>query len=423
MKFKRLFVTILFIIITFSATCSMASDKDIALYSQAVVLMDSNTGKVLYEKNSEEKMYPASTTKIMTAILAIENCNLSDTTTVSYDAVMSVPAGYSNASLQIGEELTIGQLLDVLLVRSANDAANVLAEHIGGSIESFASMMNTKAEEIGCKNTHFTNPSGKHDDEHYTTAHDLGLITQYCMKNSTFRLIVSQSSCTVAPTNKYEQRHYNNTNDLIIPNETKRADNYYYKYAIGVKTGYTKEAKNCLISASNKDEFELISVVLGAGPTETGLSGRNIDSINLLNYGYENYTIKKIKSKDDMIKQIEIKKATKDTKDLDLVLSDDVVVLMKQDTSSESALPEIKINDNLVAPIAKGTVIGSITYDVDGLKYSRDLLASHDVEKSNIIPIVIRLILLFIILFIIYKLITMTSKKNGKHKKVKVYKI
>lgn len=416
MKFKRLFIISLFTLLTFTSTLCFADDKDFSLYSEAVILIDSNTGKVLYEKNSEQKMYPASTTKILTAILTIENCDLNDVATVSYNAVMSVPSGYSNAALQIGEELTVGQLLDVLLVHSANDAANVLAEHVGGSIESFATMMNTKLNELGCTNTHFTNPSGKHDDNHYTTATDMAKLAQYCMKNSTFRSIVSKTSCTIAPTNKYEQRHFNNTNDLIIPSENKRADNYYYRYCIGVKTGYTKEAKNCLISASNKDGFELISVVLGAGPTEIGLSGRNIDTIKLLDYGYENYTIKKIKDKDDIVKQIQIYNATKDTKNLDLVLSDEITAIMKQDSASDSALPEIKIDDNLSAPISKGTIIGSITYDIDEMQYTRDLIASHDVNKSTIGPLIIKIILFALIVLIIYRLISITNKGYKKRR-------
>ncbi len=413
MRFKRLLISTLFTLLVLTSTFTFATDKDVSPYSEASILIDANTGKTLYEKNAKEKMYPASTTKIMTAILTIENCDLNDIATVSYNAVMSVPSGYSNAALQIDEQLTLGQLLEVLLVHSANDAANVLAEHVGGSNESFATMMNTKANEIGCSNTHFTNPSGKHDDNHYTTAYDLALITQYCMKNSTFRSIVSKSSCTIAPTNKYEQRHYNNTNELVIPNENKKADNYYYKYAIGVKTGYTKEAKNCLISASNKDNFELISVVLGSKATELGLSGRNIDSINLLNYGYNNYTIKKLKNKNDIIKQVEVANATKDTKNLDIVISDNIVALMNQNDSFNTTLPEIQI-DNLTAPISQNAVVGKIKYNVNGIEYTSDLLASHNVEKSKTGPLIIRIILLLLIIFIIFRLFTINSRNNNR---------
>ena len=179
MKFKKiLLLTTLFLctFISIFSNFSYAENEDIETFSPVALLMDAKTGKVLYEKNGYEQNYPASTTKLMTAILTVENCDLSDIATVSYNAVMSVPYDYTNAALQVDEELTIEQLLNVLLIPSANDAGNVLAEHIAGSIESFATMMNTKALEIGCKNTHFTNPSGIHNDDHYSTAYYLSLI-------------------------------------------------------------------------------------------------------------------------------------------------------------------------------------------------------------------------------------------------------
>ena len=415
-KLKKLMTTILFITLFLFSTNSFAADSELNINSEAAILIDSSTGKVLYEKNSHEKMYPASTTKILTAILTLENCDLSDTTTVSYNAVMSVPSGYSNAALQIGEELTIEQLLQVLLVHSANDAANVLAEHVGGSIESFATMMNTKAEEIGCTNTHFTNPSGKHDEDHYTTAYDLALIAKYCMQNSTFRYMVSQKSCTIAPTNKYEERTFSNTNDLLKTNNTNRPDNYYYKYAIGIKTGYTSQAKNCLISASNKDGFELIAVVLGAAQTPEGLSARYIDSKNIYEYGYSNYTIKKIKDAGDKITQVQVRKATKDTKNLDVCVSKEITALINQSENTNDILPTITINDNLSAPIAKDSVVGNVKYVIDDVEYTADLIAANDVKKSSFIIQLIQIILLIIVIFLIYRLITSNKKKKRKKK-------
>ena len=145
--------------------------KDIT--AQNVILVETDTGKILYEKDAYEKIYPASTTKLMTAILVMENCSLDEIVTVSENAVRSVPFGYVNANLQVGEEIMVEQLLYAMLLPSANDAANALAEHVAGSIESFSAMMNTKAIEIGCKNTNFTNPSGLHQKEHYSTAYDL----------------------------------------------------------------------------------------------------------------------------------------------------------------------------------------------------------------------------------------------------------
>lgn len=423
MRFKRLFIFLLTTFLLLVNTCSFATDSnsnsDLFINSEAAILVDSSTGKILFEKNANQKMYPASTTKILTAILTLENCELTDKATVSYNAVMSVPSGYSNAALQIGEELTIEELLQVLLVHSANDAANVLAEHIGGSIESFASMMNTKAQEIGCKNTHFTNPSGKHDNDHYTTAYDLSLIARYCMKNSTFRYMVSQKTCHINATNKYDERTFTNTNDLLRVNNTNRKDNYYYKYAIGIKTGYTSQAKNCLISASNKDGFELLAIVLGATQTNDGLSARYVDSKNLYEYGYSNYTIKKLKSKDDKITETEIAKATKDTKKLDLCISQDITALIKQSETNNNILPTITINDNLTAPIAKGTVVGNVKYVVDDVEYTADLIAANDVEKSTFVIQLIQIILLLVVIFIIYRLIT--SKKTKKKRRKLMY--
>lgn len=420
MKFKRLIFTLFFVIILLFSNYSFAADTELTINSEVAILMDSSTGKILFEKNSKEKRYPASTTKILTAIIAIENCNLDDKVTASYDAVMAIPSGYSNAAIQVGEELTIKQLLEVFLVHSANEAGYVLAEHVGGSIESFATMMNTKAMEIGCNDTHFTNPSGIHDEDHYTTAYDLALIAKYCMQNTTFRNIVSQKSCTIPSTNKYEERTFNTTNDLLKLNNTTRKDNYYYKYAIGIKTGYTSQAKNCLVSASNKDGFELISVVLGATQTEEGLSARYIDSRNIFEYGYENYTIRKIKSKDDIVTQIDVPKATRDTKNLNLCMSSDITALVSKSENSNDILPTITINENISAPISKGAIIGTIKYTIDEVEYSADLLAANDVEKSKFGIRLFQIILLAIVLFLLYKMISSSNKTKRKSKRIKI---
>ena len=184
--------------------------------ASSALLVDNKTNKILYSKNENKKMFPASTTKIVTAILVLENHSLDEKVTASYDAVMSIPSGYSTADIQIEEELTVEQLLELLLVHSANDAANVLAEYAGGSVSSFVSMMNTKANELGLSNTHFTNPYGLQDDNHYTTAHDLAIIMQYCLKNDDFRKIAGQASCAIPATNKSNPRKYDSTNELLI---------------------------------------------------------------------------------------------------------------------------------------------------------------------------------------------------------------
>ena len=409
MKFKRLFIYILITIFTMTGTVSFANET-LNIYSDAVILIDSNSGKTLYSKNADKKVYPASTTKILTAILAIENIeNLNETTTVSYNAISGIPSGYSSAYLSEGEEISLEYVLQAFLIHSANEAGNVLAEHVSGNIEDFVNLMNQKVTELGCKNTHFVNTNGIHDENHYTTAKDLAIIARYCMKNQTFRNIVSMKSCTIPKTNKSDERYYKNTNALINP-----SSEYYLKDCIGIKTGYTSPAKNCLVSACNKDGLELIAVVLGAPTIKSGESTRYSDSIELYNYGYSNYASKKIASRGDAIYNVQIKNGTNETKNLDLILENDINALVN--TNNENISYTINLNNHLSAPISANTVLGTITYSSEGIEYTENLMASHDVYKSNFFIFILGLILV-LILIIILSLINMRLKitRNKKY--------
>lgn len=417
MKIQKKILIILIIISTFINTILYTSPvqaettkEDFSIYSDSAILIDSDTGIILYQKNENEKLYPASTTKIITAILAIENCKLTDKITASYNAVMSIPAGYSNAAIQPGETLTVQELLDMFLIHSANEIGYIFAEHISGNLKDFATLMNQKAISLGCQNTNFTNPSGIHDPEHYSTAYDMALIARYCMKNETFRNIVSKASCRVEATDKYEQRYFKNTNDLI-----NQSSKYYYEYAIGIKTGYTSQAKSCLISASVKDNLELIAVVLGAKP----LDNRYVDSINLFEYGYSNYKTQKIATRGSIAQEITVENATKDTKNLSLLVKDDITGILPTNLKLSDLTPSIKLNDSIMAPIQEGSVLGKITYNIDSFEYSADLIASHSVEKFNFLNLLWQIILALFVLFILVKLIL--PKKKSKKKKHKNY--
>ena len=260
------------------------------IYSEAAILIEAKTGKILYDKDIYSRKYPASTTKILTAIIAIEECDLEEKVTASYSAVHSVKSGYTIADIQEGETFTVKELLNVLMLQSANEAANILAEHISGSTEGFSKLMNQKAKEIGCLDSNFVNANGAHSEEHYSTAYDLAMIAKYCMQNEIFRELVKTEECSLPTTELFEEeRIFKNTNSLMQPNSR-----YYYPYCNGIKTGYTTPAKNCLISSSNKNGFELISVILHAESTEDGLSARYVDTINLFEYGYNNFKKDKI---------------------------------------------------------------------------------------------------------------------------------
>ena len=409
-KFK-IFILFLLMIVSIQ---SVSFANEVTLNSEAAILVEISTGRIIYEKNSTKKLYPASTTKILTAILVIENCNLDDLVTVRESALNNIPTGYVTCNLRAGEILTVRDLLYALMIPSANDAAYVLAEHVGGSVENFSVMMNDKAREIGCKTTHFVNPNGIHDDSHYSTAYDLYLIANYSMKNETFRNLVSVTEYTLPATEKYpsDDRILKTTNELL----NKNSRNYYYKNAIGIKTGYTVKAGNCLVAAASRDGLEFIAVVLNCVTTEACLNSRYVDSKKLFEYAYDNFTLTKIIEKGSVVQSLEVEKGTKETKFLDLVIDETITVVNNKSIDMNSVIPEITLNEIIEAPISAGDTIGTIKYKVDDIEYSAKLLAKTNVERVDysMYLIIAGLLLLMFALSIIK-----SSRKKKKRRKRK----
>lgn len=403
---KRIFLIFLFIFLLYSSCVSAVSNVEIN--SPSGILVEESTGKILYEKNAHEKMYPASTTKILTALLVLENGNLEDTVTVSEEAVNSLSDGYVTPYISSGEKLTVDQLLNVLLVPSGNAAGNALAEYISGSIDEFVNLMNSRAKELGCTNTHFTNPYGKHDENHYSSAYDLYLIAKEAMKYEEFRTIVAKPTYSLAPTNRHskDDRLLYSTNDLVKP-----SSNNYYEYALGIKTGFTSYAKNCLVAAAQKDNMTLYAVILGADESSSGVSYRYIDSKKLFDYGFNNFLFRTIRSKGFVVDTVEVSGATQNTKNLDLVLDANISAFISTDDEYTSFIPEIVINE-LSAPITKDTIVGSISYNINGTTYTADLLAGSDVEKSY-------MFILWDIIFVIFLMILFKIFINHKKRKKK----
>ncbi len=423
LKFKRLII--LTFLITLMLTCPLAfaeennlltdesnlsSANELDLNSEAALLVEVNTGKVLFEKNADKVMYPASTTKILTAIVVLENCDLSEMATVSESALSNIPSGYVTCNLQVGEEMSVNDLLHALLIPSANDAAFVLAEHVGGSVQGFSDMMNKKAKEIGCTNTHFVNPNGIHSDDHYSTAYDLYLMGKYAMQNETFKSIVSKTEYTLPATNKYpnEDRVLHTSNALIDP----KNKNYYYEPTIGIKTGHTSQAGNCLVAESSKNNIELIAVILNGGTTSNGLNARFVDTKTLFEYGYENYSYDNIIEKNTPVTTIEIENGTKETRNLNLVAEETQTAFHSKSTDLSTISPEITLEENIFAPITAGTVLGTAKYNVDGLEYETKLLAESDVEQKLDISII-----LLIVGFTLLMLSMIVSRKGRKKKR------
>lgn len=268
-----------------------------AVECDAAICFDGNTGTVLYGKNIDKQEYPASITKIMTVLLALENGNLDDTVTFSENAVYSIEYGSAHLGLTEGEKLTLEQCLYGIMLASANEISNAVAEHIGGSIENFADMMNKKAEELGCVNTHFVNPNGLHDDNHYTCAYDMALITQAAMKYDKFREIIHTKEYSYPETNLVKEKRYFSNHHGMLTDESRAYDGF-----IGGKTGYTDEAWNTLVSTAERDGMLLISVVLHA----PGQDSEYGDTKTVLDYGFANFKEVQVNNLDQSVSDTEI---------------------------------------------------------------------------------------------------------------------
>ena len=250
------------------------------IYAESAIVMEASSGAILYNKDMDMKNYPASITKIMTALLTLENCSLDETVTYSYNATHTIDAGSSSIYTTEDEQLTVEQSLYALMLESANECANGLAEHVAGSIDAFAEMMNQKAQELGCTNTVFTNPTGLPDDNQHTTAHDMALIMQAAIQNESFRTIAAATSYTIPATNMAAAR--NLTSKFTM---TDTGSTGFYEGCIGGKEGYTEASGSTLVCAAQRDGMTLISVVL------KGVSGQTApDAASILNYGFDQFT-------------------------------------------------------------------------------------------------------------------------------------
>lgn len=252
--------------------------------AEAAILMEANTGTILYGKNIHQKSYPASTTKILTTLIAAETVSMNDIVTFSNEAVFSIERDSSNMGMDVGETLTMEQCLYGILVYSANETANAVAEHVGGTIDNFVVMMNEKAAELGCTESHFMNPHGLHDDNHYTTPYDFALIAREFFNNDMLCKMSSTVNYVIEPT-ATQPDHM----DLWSKNKLFPGKSYAYDYLVGSKTGYTTIARNTLVSCAQKDGMKLICVVMKEeSPSQFE------DTIALFDYGFSNFQCLKV---------------------------------------------------------------------------------------------------------------------------------
>lgn len=333
-KFFSIFL--LFICVNFCLNSSNKSVNAFSINTSSKIVMEVSTGRILYEDNAFEQKYMASTTKILTAITIIENCNLDEVITVTSK---SVGIEGSSIYLEEGEKLTVKDLLYGLMLRSGNDCAVTLALHCRENINEFADLMNATAERIGAENSNFTNPHGLHDDNHYTTAYDLAKISCYAMKNDIFREIVGTKTVKIPFTTREYDRYLVNKNKMLkeFPDST------------GIKTGYTKKAGRCLVSSCKRDGMELVCVVLNLPPMFE-------ESKQLLTNAFNNYKLYKLYESDEIIDFIPISNSNKSC---GVYVKEDIYFPLSNEEVNQTNVV-FNIPDQLCLPIEKDKEIGEI---------------------------------------------------------------
>lgn len=420
-KFLNSFIKFLLLIPIFYSlilNTANAAEKPPKINAESSILIDANTGQVLYSKDENAKHFPASTTKILTALVVLDNTNLKDVVTIGHNPPF---ADGSSIGLKEGEKFTVETLLTGLLLESGNDCAEALAEHVGGSIKNFAKMMNEKAKELGCTDSNFENPSGLPNNKHVTTAHDLALIMRAALDNPNY-IKISRIVSTQLPASNLdgEKRWVNNHNYLLNKNSK-----YYYKYTLAGKSGYTDVARHTFVISGEKNGERLIAVFLKANDKVKNYK----DMANLLDYGFNNFKEVKLYSKNEVIENLKI------TKDLNLpiVLGNNVLFATeKSNNDSINKSLKYKLPRNVKRKtLKKGDVICEADVLVNGKKISTvNLLSGVNREynfktgifefvSNNLIEVIIgSIVSLTIILFIIVSIIK-KRKRNKFHKKWK----
>ena len=392
MKKNRFLSLLLAALMTLALVCPALALEDPQPHARAAIVVYGDTNEVLYDLNAHERMYPASVTKIMTSLVVLDavdagEISLNTPVTVSAWAV-DLPLGSSNADLKAGEVLTIEQLLYCDLLPSGNDACNVLSEAVAGNAENFAARMNDKAQELGMEDTHFTNPHGLHDPEHYTTAYDVYLMAHAAMENELFRTIVRSPSYTIAATNLQEERTIYSTNAFL---SSFFVTGQLYSKAIGIKTGNTDEAGRCLASAA-VDELgrTFYCVVLGSEAVTDETGKRDYkhlsESKRLLEWAFQNFSRVTLLDQDteDVMREVAVSLSDEG----DYVLAQpvgEITATMPSDYDPKKAELHFDLpTEPIEAPIAAGDKLGTVTLTYEGQEYGTlDMVAADSVARSE----------------------------------------
>ena len=378
--------------------CTQDPDPNMPdIIAEGAVLLDLDTAKVMYSHNMNDKFYPASTTKILTALLAIEYGDLDDIVIVSEEANLVERDG-TIAGLDLHEEIELEKLIYGLMLPSGNDAAYTIAVYVSRKVtgdpdmpmqealEYFNDLMNKRAKDAGAKNSHFSNPHGYHSDDHYTTPYDIAMIAREAMQYDFFRKVISTRMYTMEDWNgfdkddptKKEIRYWKNTNRLIDDRDTQ----FYYPYATGIKTGYTSNAGQCLVSSAQKGSLHLISVVYKCNSRE----GKWTDSTELFEFGFETFTSKVIAQKGEIIDIANVANHSSDDNGVVGLIAKEGFKTVIKKSDIDKLQKKILAQPDIQAPLKKGQVLGQVSYEIDGTTiFKTDLIASRDIKEKTLL--------------------------------------
>lgn len=423
-------------VMLFCPAAAISYEPDFALTSKAVYLENLDTGLVLYEKNADQQMYPASLTKIMTAILVLENVKDLDQETAAYPMWIQDMLYGTNASLGgliVGEKLTIRQLLTSALVQSGNESAMILAGYVGSGgmadfmprdITSFVEMMNDKAKALGCMGTHFTNPTGLHSDNHYSTARDMAIMAKYAMQNPVFASLVKNYAVQLGQTNKHSDLWQYSTNKMLLTSSP-----YYYAPVVGIKTGSTDEAGRCVISQAEDNGYRYFCVVMGAPSTAAEPFPNFIETRQLYRWAFGTFSLKTLLEQGELMAEVPVKYSG-DGKIAKLAVKDDVVKLLRNDISSDSIIYHTELPESIEAPVAAGDSVGTLHIMLMGEEIgTAELVATQDFSlswfrkalgtigallSSTTAKIILIVVALAVVAYIVY--MVQHNKKKKRHR-------
>ncbi len=367
---KRIICLITVISLCFGSVMVFSKDlKDIE--SKSAILVEQSSGTVLFEKNADQKCAIASVTKVMTALLLMEEI---DKGNIKYDDLITTSEnaesmGGSQVYLEVGEQMTVDDMLKGLMIASGNDVAVAIGEHISGDLESFIALMNKRAKELGMNNTNFVNPNGLPDDNHYSTARDVAIMSRVLLENHPD---IKKYTTIWMDSLRGGEFQLANTNKLIAT----------YKYATGLKTGFTTEAGHCLSASAEKDKMALVSVILGGPSSELRFSEARL----MLDYGFDNFTVKEKIKKDDLICSVDIIKGKKDS--VNGVAKNDYVIMDNKQEKGEIS-KELELIADIKAPVEKGQKLGVLKIKKgDSVMYELEVVAEEDVKHRNVFDVI-----------------------------------